>query len=634
MHQWDRENVSELIGMAQILVINCKLPCSNKQSVLQGVPCYKRVAKQYSVRKNIHKMIKLLSKNFISPILIGLAVWIAGASSASADPRGRVASTADSTVRNEANAEQIDQATQASDVKPGDWAYKTLQALGTKYNCGNPLTGDRILSREEFATSLNGCVQSIEQLVAKKPRKAIKKRKVAPAPAPEIVAPPVAPEIVPPTPVEPPAPVEEAQEPVSQQDLDRLKQLVVSFGTELQGIDSRLQAVDDKVATLQKQSFSTTTKLNGEAIFTISGYGTGRSAGIGTNPTANSIFGDRVRLNFDTSFTGKDLLRTRLQSRNITNFNSGVTGTNMTRLGYDGGDATGGTFANNTAVSVLKYNFPLSPETKIITEVVGAEFNDEYYNFNPVLESSGTGAVSRFGRFNPIYRLSNDGAQVGVDHKFSKDLGIALAYAAPNANSAANPAQGAGIFNGSNAFFGQLKFTPMDDLNLGLAYAHSYHTNGANLAGGTGSAAADNPFGGVATSANHYSFLATYKLNPSLVLSGWAGFTEANRETAAGGSASMSNYAISFAFPDFGQKGNNLAFILGIPPKLNTRSGTGLATASSSNPDTSYHIEALYKVKLSDNLSITPGLILVTNPEHNSANPTEYVGTLRTTFKF
>jgi carbohydrate-selective porin OprB len=69
---------------------------------------------------------------------------------------------------------------------------------------------------------------------------------------------------------------------------------------------------------------------------------------------------------------------------------------------------------------------------------------------------------------------------------------------------------------------------------------------------------------------------------------------------------------------------------LGIPPKLTSRS----TTPTTGNPDTSYHIEALYKVKLSDNLSITPGLLLVTNPEHNAANPTEYVGTVRTTFKF
>jgi len=35
---------------------------------------------------------------------------------------------------------------------------------------------------------------------------------------------------------------------------------------------------------------------------------------------ANTILADRVRLNFDTSFTGEDLLRTRLQARNLVPF--------------------------------------------------------------------------------------------------------------------------------------------------------------------------------------------------------------------------------------------------------------------------------------------------------------------------
>ncbi|WP_310484885.1 iron uptake porin [Chamaesiphon sp. VAR_48_metabat_403] len=559
---------------------------------------------------------------------MAIAVWVASVSPVGANP---VAET---------NTEQIEQATQATEIKPGDWAYQTLQALSSKYSCGNTPKDNKVLSREEFATSLNGCVQSIEELVARRPRRAVKKRKVVPAPS-IVTPPPAAPEITTPpapTPVEPPAPQVEQEEVVSQQDLDRLKGLVQSFSAELQGVDSRLQAAEDKVTKLQAQSFSTTTKLNGEAIFAFSGYNTGRSAGVGTNGTTANTLSDRVRLNFDTSFTGKDRLRTRLESRNTPQFNSGVTGTNMTRLGFDG-DST-----NNTSVALLNYGFPISPETRITVDVVGARFNDHLYTFNPILTSSGSGAISRFGRFNPVYRLSTEGSALTVNHKFSNELDFAIGYAVPNINAAASTAQGSGLFSGSNAIISQLNIRPAKDLNLGLVYGRAYTTNGGNINGGTGSIAANSPFGAVPTSANYYSFQTSYKLSPSFVLSGWAGFTEANRETAAGGNASTSNYAISFAFPDFGQKGNNLAFIVGIPPKLNSRTGTGLGAANAQspsttattqgNPDTSYHIEALYRVKLSDNLAITPGLLLITNPEHNRANPTEYVGTIRSTFTF
>ncbi len=272
-------------------------------------------------------MHNLLAKNIVSPILMAITVWVASMS-----PVGANTGT-------EPNAELIEQATQATEIRPGDWAYQTLQALSSKYSCGNTPKDNKVLSREEFATSLNGCVQSIEELVARKPRRAIKKRRVVPAPA-VVTPPPAAPEIAPPppAPVVPPAPQVEQEEVVSQQDLDRLKGLVQSFSAELQGVDSRLQVAEDKVTKLQAQSFSTTTKLNGEAILGISGYG-GNGNGVGANGRTATILSNRVRLNFDASFTGKDRLRVRLQSRNTPAFNSGVTGSNMTRLGYDGDDS-------------------------------------------------------------------------------------------------------------------------------------------------------------------------------------------------------------------------------------------------------------------------------------------------------
>ena len=612
-------------------------------------------------------MTKLLSRNLLSSIPLGIAIWIAATSPSKANPSNNPQGTATrssieptslkvtnslaTSVGTEASDEQVNQAREATEIKPGDWAYQNLQALNTKYGCGNTLE-NRVLSREEFATNLTGCVQSIEQLVARKPRKFLKKRRVVPVPetAPAVeTAPPVAPEVTPPaptietTPVQPPAPVEPQ---VSQEDLNQLKLLVDSFRSELQLTDARIADLDKKTAELKEKSFSTTTKLNGEVIFGVSGYGgvtatpavaatpatvvngvvvPGKAAVPARSATGN-VFSDRVRLNFDTSFTGKDRLRTRLQSRNTPNLGSAVTGTNMTRLGYDGNED------NGTSVSLLQYSFPLTPQTKIIAETIGSEFNENMYTFNPILASSGSGSISRYGRFNPIYRLSGDGASLTLNHKFSDEIGLALGYAVPGSNAVANPVPGSGLFNGSNAIISQLSFTPSKDLNLGLAYARAYSADGNNITGGTGSSAANRPFSTAPTTSNHYSFLASYQLSPSFVFSGWAGFTEAKRETAAGGKANSSNYAVSLAFPDFGQKGNNLAFILGIPPKLNSRSGTGLA--ASPDTSTSYHLEALYKVKLNDNMDITPGLLLITNPDHSSANPTEYVGTVRTTFKF
>ena len=94
-------------------------------------------------------MTNSLSKNLLSPILLGLAVWMAGAASAKANPSSTEAteiipqSTATSaslkvtnslatTLGTEPTAEQINQATESIDVKPGDWAYQNPPSLERK----------------------------------------------------------------------------------------------------------------------------------------------------------------------------------------------------------------------------------------------------------------------------------------------------------------------------------------------------------------------------------------------------------------------------------------------------------------------------------------------------------------------
>ncbi len=593
------------------------------------------------------------------PALMGIAVWMAGITPAAAAPdlnlaqgappstesldRLKVANPITPPVEPAPNG-QIERAAAAIEIKPGDWAYQTLQSLNAKYDCGNIPTG-AALSRTEFATGVNSCIESMEQLVARKQRKQIKKKRtivprrpVESTPQPMDITPSLPPDNTPPPPP-PPAPPE-----VSQQDLDQLKQLVQSFRSELQGIDARLQNLDAKTAELQAKSFSTTTKLVGEAIFAVTGLAGGPSTA-----SRNTIFSDRVRLNFRSSFTGKDLLLARLQSRNSTSFAGAASGTNMTRLGFEGSED------NATTIHRLQYQMPVSPDTKLSIEAVGSEFNDNYYTFNPEHQSAGTGAVTRFGRFNPIYRLSGEGAGIGVDHKFSPNLGFSLSYAVPRVvtpatpaaggnpavpatpatESANNPAGGSGLFNGSNVIFSQFTLKPSDDVSLGLAYARSYNSTGTGLSGATGSNIANNPFNSsgaalVPTTANHYSLMGSVNLSKDLIFSAWGGLTQAKRE-GTGDTADIWNYAATLAAKDFGSKGSTLGFVVGMQPKLTSNGG---ATAARTDSATSLHLETFYKYKLNDNIFITPGLLILTNPEHNAANPTEYLGTIRTTFAF
>lgn len=588
-------------------------------------------------------MSKLLSTMFrVSPAAIWLAILSAIASPAAAatehlDPKvtsshNLAAQTLPDTnsleiqsnapTTNAATLERVKQAAEALEVKPTDWAYQTLLALSNKYECGNLPTSDRAMSREEFATSLNTCLESMEELVAldRRKRRRVIRNKRRPVAKPRVVTPPpVAPEPLPPEtlPVAPPPP----ENTVSQQDLEELKQLTQAFKTELQGLDARLQALEAKTNELKDKSFSTTSKLKGEVIFALTGL-----AGGPATATRNTIFTDRVRLNFVTSFTGKDELYTRLQSRNSTSFAGAFSGTNMTRLGFEGGSD------NSTSLHRLQYRFPFSPETKVFIAATGAEFNDQVYTFNPEHQAAALGSITRFGRFNPLYRLSGEGASLTVDHKFDNNLGLVLGYAVPQiggTDTVNNPAPNSGLFSGSNVFFSQLALKPSDDVNFGLIYARSYHSTGAGVSGNNGSVFANNPFGaGTRASANHYSLLASVNLSKDLILSGWGGLTQANQEGGAG-SADIWNYALTLAAKDFGAPGNTLGFVVGVPPKV-----TSNTNATRRDNDTSLHLEAFYKYKLSDNIYITPGLLMLTNPEHNAANPTEYLGTVRTTFNF
>ncbi len=438
-----------------------------------------------------------------------------------------------------------------------------------------------------------------------------------------------------------------AQDPsaIPASELAQLREVVDQFSNEVSYLGNRLETVEKKLAAVQKaSSFSTTTKLAGEVIVGITGNSSQTRTG-DTN-SGNITFADRVRLNFDTSFTGKDRLRTRLQSRNLTPLNgsagNGGTGTNMTRLGFDGNEN------NGTSLSLLQYTLPIFNGSKLIVETTGSEFNENLYTFNPLLASSGSGSISRFGRYNPVFRQSGDGAAATADFRLSPEFSFGVGYAIPNGvnisnanavTSANDTGVGSGVFGGNYAGIAQLRYQPSPDLDLGLSYTRSYHNNGAGVTGSTGSSVANNPFNGSPTVANHYSFLASAKLSPGFTLSGWLGLTNASLENGGitTGSADIINGAITAAFTDVGAKGNTLGFIIGVPPKVSSINSSLAANRTRYNPDTALHLETLYKIRVSDNLDITPGVLLITSPESapGAANRgSEFVGTVRTTFKF
>ncbi|NJL62602.1 MAG: iron uptake porin [Methylacidiphilales bacterium] len=483
---------------------------------------------------------------------------------------------------------QVSSVSQLSDVQPTDWAFQALQSLVERYGCvaGYPngtYRGNRGMTRYEFAAGLNACLDRVNELIATATADLVKK-----------------------------------------EDLATLQRLQEEFKAELATLRSRVDSLEAKTAELEANQFSTTTKLEGEVIFGVAGV-FGENADDDNNPNNNSeldeniTLGQRTRLNFVTSFTGKDTLNLRLEAGNIAELDDSITGTRMTRLGFD--EDSG----NDVGLGELYYQFPVGDRLKITVAAWEMELNDIAEPLNP-LDSSGSGAISRFGRYNPILR-SIEGTGLGINYQVNQSTNLAFAYIT---NDAALPTDKNGLFDGNYAALGNVTFQPSDSFGIALTYLHSYYAgggeSGVNLTGSTGSLIARRPFGNVSTATDAFGLETSLKINPNLILSGWVGYIQADAKVS-NDEADIWNYAVSLAMPDLGGKGNLAGLIVGMPPKVTSSSLVA-------DRDTSLHIEGFYKFQVTDNISITPGVFVITNPEHNDSNSSIVVGTVRTTFKF
>ncbi|MCU0535695.1 MAG: iron uptake porin [Hydrococcus sp. Prado102] len=478
---------------------------------------------------------------------------------------------------------QVPSVSELSDVRPTDWAYQALQSLRERYGVvkGYPdssFRGNRAMSRYEFAAGLKAAIEKIEELIANNIR-------------------------------------------VNREDIETLQRLQAEFAKELSTIGGRIEALEARSSFLEDNQFSTTTKLEGAVIFSVSDV-FGEEGG----EDNNTVMQSRSRLYFKTSFTGKDELTTRLDFGNFDDFNLP---TDEGRLG----------FATDTQDTVeigdLEYVFPIGDRITVLLQANDAEVHNFTDVVNPFFEDSDTGAISRFARRNPIYRMPNANAGIGarvelVEEAISFDFG----YLAGEAN---NPDAGSGLFNGDYGAIAQLTLTPGDRFAVGLTYIHSYAGEGQGLDSGTGSTSARlSEIGSQklerAVVANSYGIEANYRISDRLAIGGWVGYTAARVINL--GDADIWNYAVTLAFPDLGKEGNLGGIVVGMQPKLTGTSSGLRAVGQSKDPDTSIHVEGFYRHKLTDNISITPGIIWLTAPNHNENNDDIFIGTIRTTFEF
>ncbi len=507
---------------------------------------------------------------------------------------------------------QVTNVNQLRDVAPTDWAYEALRSLVDRYGCisGFPnqtYRGDQALSRYEFAAGLNSCLNQIERLIA-------------------------------------------ANSGPDEEELALIERMTQEFEAELATIGGRVDEMESRTAVLEDSQFSTTTKLVGEVVFNVAqAFGDEQALSLDDNPDLDSevVFTDRVRLTFASSFTGKDKLFTRLTAGNIGNSFQDETGTREGRFAFDGPSD------NDITLDRLHYSFPALNDKLRVTAMASLAAHHFYANtFNKGLDVGGgaSGALTRFGERNPIYRqgIANSSAGLGAKLEVNDFISLTGGYIAPTAS---DPSDAAGLFNGSFSALGQVDITPIEPLQIGLTYVRGYDneqvagdfrgsflwgatgTDAANLRGtglDDGEAVTDQP---VAT--NSFGVQFQLDLNPTISIRGWGGFTDADIiGDGEDGDADIYNYALAFVVSDILKEGSQAALIVGAEPYLASIDTDGDGDDEEISNDVPIHLEGFYKYQLNDNISVTPGIVWLPTPNQDGDNSDIFIGALRTTFTF
>ncbi|NJL39040.1 MAG: iron uptake porin [Leptolyngbyaceae cyanobacterium RM2_2_4] len=480
----------------------------------------------------------------------------------------------------ENNGDRLDQVTsisQLSDVQPTDWAFQALQSLVERYGviAGYPdgtYRGNRALTRYEFAAGLNAALDRVNELIA--------------------------------------AGLAEA---VTQEDLATLQRLQEEFAAELATLRGRVDSLEARTAELEANQFSTTTRLQGRVQFLVSNV-----FDEDNRFDDQTIFVNRVRLNFDTSFTGEDRLRTRLQARNIPQFEGDPVGF----------QAAGSDSDNSFVLDDLTYSFPVGERIEVLIGANGLDIDDLTEGIiSPLGESSDSGAISEFADPRQYEQgFAGTGAGAGLVFRLidndSFSLGISGGYVGDEPE---DPAAGNGLFNGDYSAIGQITFLS-DFVDLALTYVNAYDDSGFGDIYGAGefydiAAISD------ASVANTYGAQVNFKLGDTFEIGGGIAYTDVS---GLGGRPDYElwSYQATLAINDLGGEGNQLGILAGIPTY------TADLREFGAEDDNAFLAEVYYRYTLSDNIALTPSVIYIVNPFNNQDVDDTFIGTLRTTFSF
>jgi hypothetical protein len=403
---------------------------------------------------------------------------------------------------------------------------------------------------------------------------------------------------------------------------------------------------------LEAQQFSTTTKLKGIATMVLGGatyssnnwgaVGNGNGgAGVPANPLPNGLsFNYDVRLNFDTSFTGKDLLRTTLRAGNADSstfgFNNGIaTSTALEAFFQDPViSGEGGTADNIVGINRLFYQFPIGSN---FTATFGARVRqDDMLAMWPSVYPADSVLDLFTYAGSPVAYALNLGAGAGLwwrDGGFSVSANYVSANGGngmpgvANVNNPNNTAtNGGGIGNNLSASSTTFQVGYAGN-NWGIAGVYSYNQNlnynaTSFVSGGISNTLAN---GGL-NSTNAFALSGYWQPSQSgwipSISAGWGIATSQNLSRTGGNFAAgvplgavLNSWTVGLQWSDAFIKGNALGMGFG----QNTMASKSMYGGIVPN-DGNWAWEWWYKFQVTDNISVTPALFYLSRPLGGNTN--------------
>ncbi|EAU70861.1 possible porin [Synechococcus sp. BL107] len=514
---------------------------------------------------------KLFQQMLVAPAALGLLA--SGANAAELNING-VSDYA-------ASADQVTSVTQFSDVYPTDWAYQALSNLVEQYGCvaGYPngtFRGNRAMTRYEAAALLNACLDRITEVT------------------------------------------------------DELRRLLEEFETELAILRGRVDGLEARVGELEATQFSTTTKLKGVTNWVL---GAAKYHGQGSKNAAKNnggtSFSYNLALNLETSFTGKDLLYTRLRSGNMNNIYGGNgVGLFAQEYGFDSG--------NTVKVNRLYYSFPVGDEFTIVGGPV-VRMDDMLPVWPSAYPSDMTMDFFTYAGAPGAYNLTLGGG-AGVYWQTEGGFSISTSYISTDGNLSDPNVGGVATDAAGTSATTQIAYAPE---GWGLAAAYTYASGaegGGALYGGNGTPGAV----AISQSGNTNSVGLSAWWTPEdsgwipSISTGW-GLTDVSNSNLSGvRSATSQSWYVGLEWSDVFIEGNSFGMAVGQPTFITDIDVKGRKNESDYIAGSGYAWEFFYKFQVTDNITVTPAVHYLSKPYagQDSDGLNAMSGLIKTTFKF